>query len=155
MESIPALAKGGAEGLAKAVLALTSTRRKKQHADLQTNLERDAERLRETGSLPAADKYMPLIYPQMATAFDYLRNSTRHYRDTPRLRDAVRDFHARVADDVTALLERGEMPPNLGEYALDFVGVCSVKRQILRLDSFLNNVAELTPQHLENLSPTR
>ena len=56
MESIPALAKGGAAGLAKAVLALTSTRRKKQHADLQTNLERDAERLRETGSLPAADK---------------------------------------------------------------------------------------------------
>ena len=42
------------------------------------------------------------------------------------------------------------MPPNLGEYALDFVGVCSMKRQILRLDSFLNNVAELTPQHLEN-----
>ena len=151
MESIPALAKGGAEGLAKAVLALTSTRRKKQHADLQTNLERDAERLRETGSLPAADKYMPLIYPQMATAFDYLpENAIVIIEDTPRLRDAVRDFHARVADDVTALLERGEMPPNLGEYALDFVGVCSVKRQILRLDSFLNNVAELTPQHLEN-----
>lgn len=42
------------------------------------------------------------------------------------------------------------MPPALGEYALDFVGVCGVKRQILRLDSFLNNVVELTPQHLEN-----
>ena len=151
MESIPALAKDGAAGLAKAVLALTSTRRKKQHADLQTNLERDAERLRETGSLPAADKYMPLIYPEMATAFDYLpENAIVIIEDTPRLRDAVRDFHARVADDVTALLERGEMPPALGEYALDFVGVCGVKRQILRLDSFLNNVAELTPQHLEN-----
>ena len=116
MESIPALAKGGAAGLAKAVLALTSTRRKKQHADLQTNLERDAERLRETGSLPAADKYMPLIYPEMATAFDYLpENAIVIIEDTPRLRDAVRDFHARVADDVTALLERGEMPPALGE----------------------------------------
>lgn len=93
MESIPALAKGGAAGLAKAVLALTSTRRKKQHADLQTNLERDAERLRETGSLPAADKYMPLIYPEMATAFDYLpENAIVIIEDTPRLRDAVRDF---------------------------------------------------------------
>ena len=78
---IPALAKGGAAGLAKAVLALTSTRRKKQHADLQANLERDAERLRETGSLPAADKYMPLIYPEMATAFDYLPETRhRHHR---------------------------------------------------------------------------
>ena len=52
------------------------------------------------------------FYPEMATAFDYLpENAIVIIEDTPRLRDAVRDFHARVADDVTALLERGEMPP--------------------------------------------
>ena len=75
-------------------VALTSTRRKKQHADLQANLERDAERLRETGSLPAADKYMPLIYPADG---DRVRLSARKMRiviieDTPRLRDAVARF---------------------------------------------------------------
>ena len=55
METLPHLAPGGAAGLAKAVLGTLSTRRKK-HAELAANLERDAERLRETGSLPAADK---------------------------------------------------------------------------------------------------
>ena len=151
METIPALAKGGAAGLAKAVLALVSTRRKKQHAELQKNLERDAERLRESGTLPAADKYMPLIYPEITTAFDYLpENTLVLIEDTPRLRDAARDFHARIADDVTALMERGEMPGGLDGYALDFADICGVKRQIVRLDSFLNNVSELAPQHLEN-----
>jgi len=55
MEALPHLAKGGTEGLVKAVLGLLSTRRKK-HPELRANLERDAERLRETGTLPAADK---------------------------------------------------------------------------------------------------
>ena len=70
--------------------------------------------------------------------------------DTPRLRDAARDFLARIGDDVTALLERGEMPPGLDGYALDFAGLSRVPRTILRLDTFLNNVPELAPQHLEN-----
>lgn len=138
------------------MLALVSTARKKQHAELQKNLERDAERLRESGTLPAADKYMPLIYPEITTAFDYLpENTLVLIEDTPRLRDAARDFHARIADDVTALMERGEMPGGLDGYALDFAGICGVKRQIVRLDSFLNNVSELAPQHLENFVATR
>ena len=150
METLPHLSPGGAAGLAKAVLGTLSTRRKK-HAELAANLERDAERLRETGSLPAADKYLPLVYPEMATALDYLpENALVLIEDTPRLRDAARDFLARIADDVTALLERGEMPPGLDGYALDFAGLCRVPRAILRLDSFLNNVPELAPQHLEN-----
>ncbi len=151
MEALPSLAKGGAAGLAKAVAALVLNRRKKQHADLQKNLERDAERLRESGTLPAADKYMPLIYPEMATAFDYLpENTLVLIGDTPRLRDAARDFHARIADDVTALMERGELPGGMDGYALDFAGICGIKRQIVRMDSFLNSIPELAPQHLEN-----
>ena len=151
MEALPSLAKGGAAGLAKEVAALASSRRKKQHADLQKNLECDAERLRESGTLPAADKYLPLIYPQMATVFDYLpENTLILIEDTPRLRDAARDFHARIADDVTALMERGEMPGGMDGYALDFAGICSIKRQIVRMDSFLNSIPELAPQHLEN-----
>ncbi|MDO4270416.1 MAG: transcription-repair coupling factor [Eubacteriales bacterium] len=150
MEALPHLAPGGAAGLADAVLGLLKTRRKK-HADLQKNLERDAERLRETGSLPAADKYLPLLYPTLATALDYLpADALIVIEDTPRLRDAARDFAARIGDDVTALLERGETPPAFGEYALDFAGLCALPRPFLRLDSFLSNIPELSPAHLEN-----
>lgn len=52
MEALPSLAKGGAAGLAKAVAALASSRRKKQHAELQKNLERDAERLARERNAP-------------------------------------------------------------------------------------------------------
>lgn len=150
METLPHLAPGGVKGLAKAVRGTLSTRRKK-HKDLQANIERDAERLEQTGSLPAADKYLPLVYPEMATALDYLpEDAIVLIEDTPRLRDALRDFAARIGDDVTALLERGEMPPGLDGYALDFAELCRVPRTILRLDTFLNNVPELSPQHLEN-----
>ncbi|MBS6641503.1 MAG: transcription-repair coupling factor [Clostridiaceae bacterium] len=150
METLPHLAPGGVDGLARAVRGTLSTRRKK-HKDLAANIERDAERLEQTGSLPAADKYLPLVYPEMATALDYLpENAIVLIEDTPRLRDAARDFLARIGDDVTALLERGEMPPRLDGYALDFAGLSRVPRTILRLDTFLNNVPELAPQHLEN-----
>ncbi|MCI7125256.1 MAG: transcription-repair coupling factor [Agathobaculum sp.] len=150
MEALPHLAAQGAEGLAAAVEATLQTRRKK-HADLAANIARDAERLRETGGLPAADKYLPLIYPALTTALDYLpENALLLIEDTPRLRDAARDFAARIADDVTALLERGELPPGLDEYALDFAGLCACGRPIVRLDSFLNQIPELAPAHLEN-----
>ena len=150
METLPHLAPGGVSGLAGAVRGTLSTRRKK-HAALAENIERDAERLEQTGSLPAADKYLPLVYPEMTTAFDYLpENAIVLIEDTPRLRDALRDFNGRIGDDVTALLERGEMPPGLDGYALDFAGLSRLPRTILRLDTFLNNVPELAPQHLEN-----
>ena len=150
METLPHLAPGGAKGLAKAVRGLLSTRKKK-HPDLASHIERDAERLEETGALPAADKYLPLVYPEMATALDYLpENAIVLIEDTPRLRDAVRDFTSRIADDVTALLERGEIAPGLDGYALDFAALARTPHTILRLDSFLNNVPELAPQHLEN-----
>nr|WP_297173368.1 transcription-repair coupling factor [uncultured Agathobaculum sp.] len=150
METLPHLAPGGAEGLARAVLGTLSTRRKK-HADLAANIERDAERLRETGSLPAADKYLPLVYPEMTTALDYLpENALVLIEDTPRLRGAARDFVARIADDVSALLERGEIPPGLDGYAIDFAGLSRLPRAFLRLDTFLNSVPDFAPQHLEN-----
>ena len=150
METLPHLAPGGAKGLAKAVRGLLSTRKKK-HPDLASHIERDAERLEETGALPAADKYLPLVYPEMATALDYLpENVILLIEDTPRLRDAVRDFTSRIADDVTALLERGEIAPGLDGYALDFAALARTPHTFLRLDSFLNNVPELAPQHLEN-----
>ena len=120
METLPHLAPGGVSGLAGAVRGTLSTRRKK-HASLAEAIERDAERLEQTGSLPAADKYLPLVYPEMTTAFDYLpENAIVLIEDTPRLRDALRDFNGRIGDDVTALLERGEMPPGAGRLCAGF-----------------------------------
>ncbi len=151
METLPHMAKGGTEGLVKTILGTLSTRRKK-HPDLRSNLERDVERLRESGSLPAVDKYLPLVYDGLSTALDFLpEDAIIIIEDTPRFREALKGYSNRLAQDVVSLQERGELPPAYGDYALDFHGFCSRYSNILRLDTFLNKVPELEPKHLENI----
>ena len=151
-ETLPQFAPNGIKGLAQKILHTQTTRRKK-HPDLIATLERDAERLRETGGLAAADKYIPLIYPTFSTALDYLPDDAiLILEDGARVREAARSFYNCVNGDVTALLERGEIPPALGEYALDFVSFCEQSRPIVRLDTFLNTIPELMPRHLETFT---
>ena len=138
MEALPGLCDGGVEGLCRKLEAALKTRRKK-HPDLEENLRRDIERLRETGSLPAADKYLPLLYPDGATALDYLpENTIVLIDDTPRLREASKGFIQRLAGDIEALTERGELPPSTG-YALNFAELaerlCALTA--VRADTFL------------------
>ena len=115
------------------------------------NLERDAERLAETQALPSADKYLPLIYPEAATPLDYLPADTIFLiDDAPRLREAVGGYILRLAGDLTALAERGELPQQPDSFALNFSALCRAlaQRPLVRLDTFLNTVPELAPQTL-------
>lgn len=156
-ETLPGMAKGGVAGLCAQLTGILKARRKKQHPDLEQNLTRDIERLRETGTLPAADKYLPLIYPQSATAFDYLPPDTLILvDDTPRLREASKGFSMRIASDIEALTERGELPPSEG-YALSFAQLVKTLRRFacVRMDTFLNSVPELAPQTLVNFVVTQ
>ena len=144
-ETLPGMAKGGVAGLCAQLTGILKARRKKQHPDLEQNLTRDIERLRETGTLPAADKYLPLIYPQSATAFDYLPADTLILvDDTPRLREASKGFSMRITSDIEALTERGELPPSEG-YALSFAQLVETLRRFacVRMDTFLNSVPNL------------
>lgn len=149
METLPGMAEGGIDGLCRKLIAACKSRRKK-HPQLDAHIERDIERLRETGSLPSADKYLPLIYPSHATALDYLpENTLILIDDTPRLREASRGFAQRMASDIEALVERGELPPS-DNFALDFPALAArlCKFDVVRLDTFLNTVPELAPQTL-------
>ena len=151
METLPACAPGGVAGLCKALAQAGHSRRKKQHPDLVRNLERDAERLAETQALPSADKYLPLIYPEAATPLDYLPADTIFpIDDAPRLREAVGGYILRLAGDLTALAERGELPQQPDSFALNFSALCRAlaQRPLVRLDTFLNTVPELAPQTL-------
>ncbi|MDO4596913.1 MAG: hypothetical protein Q4B30_08170, partial [Coriobacteriaceae bacterium] len=150
METLPACAPGGIRGLCKALDQATRAKRKK-HPDLV----RDIERLTETQSLPAADKYLPLIYPEAATPLDYLPEDTIFLiDDAPRLREAVGGYILRLAGDLEALAERGELPQQPEAFALDFVALCRslLGRPLVRLDTFLSSVNELTPKTLVSFS---
>ena len=152
METLPSCAYGGISGLCKALEQAVRAKRKK-HPDLVRNVERDAERLTETQTLPSADKYLPLIYPDAATPLSYFPKDTIFLiDDTPRLREAVHGYTLRLAGDLEALTERGELPQEPDAFALDFTALCRAlsSRPLIRLDTFLNTVEELSPKTLVN-----
>ncbi|MGN1031303.1 MAG: transcription-repair coupling factor, partial [Butyricicoccaceae bacterium] len=67
MEVLPTLAQGGIDGLTERLEQQISSRKKK-HKDLERNLRRDVERMKNDGIFPAADKYLPEIYGELTTA---------------------------------------------------------------------------------------
>ena len=74
-ETLPALYPGGRIALEKQLRVLAgriNLHAKRFDAEkLKANLEKDAEELQTRAVLPAADRYMALIYEDFASAFDY------------------------------------------------------------------------------------
>ncbi len=73
-ETQPSLHPKGIAGLCKDIAALISRqkRRKNLNETLISTLTRDLEKYENGLNNPASDRYMALIYPQMATAMDYI-----------------------------------------------------------------------------------
>ena len=68
-EALPTLAEGGIDGLCAALRKLAG--RKATTDKLEKTLLSDADALAELRYLPAADRYLPQIYPELATAFSW------------------------------------------------------------------------------------
>ncbi len=165
METLPDLMQGKIAGLCRALEAAKKTRKKK-HPQLVDNLSADIEHLQANGTLPAIDKYLPLIYPQSATVLDYLpANTLILLDDTPKLRNVMQGYTDRLHLDLETLAERGECVQAPATYALDFDDFCArlqgnatktqpaqPKRTTLRLDPFLNSIPALAPAELLNIT---
>ena len=73
-ETQPMLHPNGLEGLCKDLNALISRQRRRKNVNeaLISTLTKDLEKYENGLSNPASDRYMALIYPDMATAMDYI-----------------------------------------------------------------------------------
>ena len=109
MEVLPTLAPDGMKGLVNKLTGIMLSRTNK-HPELDKNLRRDIERLNNDGIFPAADKYLPLIYPQLTCAAAYIpEEALVCFDDFRAVREAARVFTLRMKEDVEALLERGQI----------------------------------------------
>ena len=155
-ESLPTLAEGGTEGLADALEKLAG--RKSCTEALKKNLRADAESLRTLRALSDADRYLPLICPEMATAFSYLpRDTVFVVCDTPAVTESAEGMAHRQAEDVTHLLENGVLLPAKAGWSLDDRQfLAAIRGSALLLDSFLSASAfepkELIALTLKQLS---
>ncbi len=150
-ETLPMLHPGGVEGLCEDLgrLLARQKRRKQPHAELMKTLEADREKLQSGASFGAGDRYMSLIYPDFATAADYLpADGITVFCDHGNLR---RSADAREEDfglQLDSLLQSGILAGELCDFVRGWEDVCASvsDRPALFLESFLASAFPETMQ---------
>nr|MCR4935591.1 transcription-repair coupling factor [Oscillospiraceae bacterium] len=123
-ECIPGLAPGGEPGLADRLDAegvRLNRSRNAQRQKLAQTLRAEAERLRETGTLPAADRYLNLIYPKAASALDYIPPDALLVLDQPgKCAHLAEEQEKLLAEDLKLLLGGGHLLGDYADFRLDW-----------------------------------
>ncbi len=155
-EALPDAAPGGRDGLADALSKLISAnaRRKKLPEGLLETLSADLERLRETAVFPALDRYLPLIYPELRTAYDFLpAEAILCLDETGRIRERAEGYAWQMNEDVKSLLESGVITPAQTEFARDYDSLVAAMpaRATVLLESFISGTLQPRPRAILTL----
>ena len=150
-EVLPQLAPGGFPGLLEALdgLIARAEKAKPPHPALLATLNEDRERFQAGAAFPAADRYLALIYPQMATAADYLpEDAVVLFCESPRVAERAKHYLWRLEEDVKTLLEGGQISGELAVYARTMEELCRVLGDypVCFLDSFTSSSYPLRPR---------
>ncbi len=138
-------------------LAARQRRRKNLNEELIKTLERDAEKLENGLPFPACDRYMALIYPEMATAMDYLSAETAVILfDHGALQRAARAQEENLGLLLDGLLEGGSLVGELCDFAIGWDDFCAraAAHPACMFDSFLSTAFPHDLQPKELLSIT-
>ena len=109
-EVLPHCTPGGIPGLLGSLDSLMERARKdgEAHLELLSTLGSDRERLENGVAFPAVDRYLALIYPEMATAADYIpADAVVCLSESPRVAERARNYLWRLEEDCKSLLESG------------------------------------------------
>ena len=154
-EVLPQFAPGGFGGLLELLDGLISRVRKRKGSDkLLTTLEEDREKLAQGLSFPAMDRYLELIYPQMATAADYFpEDAIVVLSESPRVAERGKNYLWQLEEDAKTLLERGELAGELARLARTPEELWEVLDQwpVCCLDAFASAQCPMRPRTVLNL----
>ncbi len=126
-ETQPRLHPGGLTGLCEDLSSLIARqkRRKNPNEDLIRTLERDLEKYQNSVQNPASDRYMALIYPQMATALDYIPNNAMVVLcDQSALKRTARNRMDELGMQLDGMLQGGLLAGELCDYACQWEDFC-------------------------------
>ena len=146
----------GAVGLAAALEEMGRRLAKKRSTkpELIQNLESDIDRLRNGRTLPAADKYMELIYP-MATAMDYLpEDAIVLISDPGRVSERARNWTWQQEEDVKSLLSAGVLDAALVRFSESWENACArlYDYPVIMADSFTVSRYPLEPRAIMSVT---
>ena len=126
-ETQPSLHPQGLAGLCKDLTSLIArqNRRKNRNEALIATLTKDLEKYENGLSNPASDRYMALIYPEMATAADYIpENALVVLCDHSSLHRASRTRCDEVGMQLDSLLQTGLIAGELSDYVCQWEDFC-------------------------------
>jgi transcription-repair coupling factor (superfamily II helicase) len=129
-EALPSLAAGGAEGLAQQTLELLRKMNRRSakvdHEKLAQTLREDADRLQNGLTLTAADRYLALLYPRMATAADYIPYDAVVVMDSPaKCAERAAGYERQLQEDVKLLIGSGTIAGPIAEYLYSWELLCA------------------------------
>ncbi len=158
-ETAPRLHPQGVEGLCRDLRALMARqkRRRTPNQALLSTLEADLEKIENGLPFPAADRYMALIYPDLATAADYVsRDAMVLFCDHGALRRAAKTRQESFGLELDSFLQSGSLCGDLCDLTVDFDGLCQhlAGRPAVYFDSFLaaSYPEALPPKKLLNVA---
>ena len=158
-ETLPHLHAGGREGLAADLRAFAARqrRRKNPNTKLIDTLERDADTVESGIPFPMADRYISLIYPETASAMDYIpAESAMLLFEHSTLSRTARTAEEELGLTLDGLLESGDLAGELCEFSVPWDDICEqcARHPVAILDAFLSAAfpAALQPKALLSLS---
>ena len=154
-ETQPRLHPGGMDGLCKDISTLIARqkRRKTINEPLIKTLEKDLDKYENGIQNPASDRYMAFIYPEFATAMDYIpANAAIILCDQGSLRRRAHTRTEEMGMQLDSLLQGGIVAGELCDYVCqweDFCGGLS-GRTVVYMDAFGGGSypEENRPKHL-------
>ena len=134
-ETQPSLHPGGVQGLCRdlSTLIARQKRRKNLNEALIATLEKDLEKYENGLTNSASDRYMALIYPEMATAADYIpADAIVVVCDHSNLQRAARTRSDELGMQLDSLLQGGLLAGELCDYMCQWEDFCDrLKRHTL------------------------
>ncbi len=120
-ETLPALCEGGVSALASRLREIAA--RLNRNAvkfdvkKLRETIEKDVEALENHAEFTAADRYMCLIYPEMATVMDYFPPDAVVVLDQPgKCGERAKSGLKQAAEDIRLLVEGGTLLGRIAEF---------------------------------------
>ena len=140
-ETQPRLHPQGLEGLCKDLDALIARqkRRKTPNDSLIKTLEKDLEKYQNGVQNPASDRYMALIYPEMATAQSYIpRDALFVICDQSALKRTARNRTEEMGMQLDSMLQGGLLAGELCDFVCQWEDFCAdlQGRNVVYFDAF-------------------
>ncbi|MBQ9929226.1 MAG: transcription-repair coupling factor [Oscillospiraceae bacterium] len=140
-ETQPRLHPEGLSGLCDDLKLLIARQKRRKHINepLIATLEKDLDKYENGLQNPASDRYMALIYPEFATAFDYIpQNATVIICDQSSLKRAARNRTEEVGMQLDSMLQGGLLCGELCDYTSQWEDFCTQLRgrTVVYFDAF-------------------